>query len=68
MNRKVVTVTPAAASFATPYSSGDVIGAVNEIQNAAVNSGQDVKLDSLVVLDKANQKSANRSIVQNMQA
>lgn len=58
MNKKVITITPAAASFATPYSSGDVIGAVNTLSNAALNSGQAVKLDSVVVLDKANQKSS----------
>lgn len=58
MNRKIFTVTPAAASFATPYSSGDVIGGANEVVGAALNSGQAVKLDSVVVLDAANQKSA----------
>ena len=58
MIRKVITVTPDLASFATPYSSGDVMGAANTITDAATDTKGVVKLDSLVVLDKANQKAA----------
>lgn len=58
VSRRVVTVTPAAASFVTQYSSGDVIGAVNEIPLASVSSGLAIKLDTVVVLDKANQKAS----------
>ena len=58
MQKKVISVTPAAASFATPYSSGDVIGAVNTVANAAKSNGLQVKLDTVIVLDKANQKAA----------
>lgn len=58
MNRKVITVTPAAASFATPYSSGDVIGGVNTVPAAMVNPGSTSKLDTVVVIDLANQKAA----------
>jgi len=54
----VVTVTPNMASFATPYSSGDVIGSVTKIPNALLDMGYCAKLLSVVVLDAANQKSA----------
>lgn len=56
--RKLITVTPAAASFATPYSSGDVIGALNEVTNAVETNKEGSLLKSILVLDKANQKSA----------
>lgn len=55
---KILTITPAAASFATPYTSGDVIGAVNTLSKAVEEMGGAAVLDSIVVLDKANQKSA----------
>lgn len=56
--KKVISVTPNLASFATPYSSGDVLGSVNTVTGATNNSKGVVKLDSIIVLDKANQKSA----------
>ena len=55
---KIFSVIPAAASFATPYSSGDVIGGLNTITGAVLDTGACAKLDSIVVLDAANQKSA----------
>ena len=58
MDKKVLSITPGLASFATPYSSGDVLGAVNTVSSAALNSGQCDKLDTVLVLDKANQKAA----------
>ncbi len=54
----VVTIVPAAASFATPYQTGDVIGGTNTISNAVLDNESSSVLDSLVVLDAANQKSA----------
>lgn len=57
-NRIQVTVTPNAASFATPYSSGDVIGSLNTITNAVLQNKSSAILKSLLVLDAANQKSA----------
>jgi hypothetical protein len=58
MLRQIFTVTPNAASFATPYSSGDVIGAPVEVPSAVAASGAAAFLRSLVVIDKTNQKSA----------
>lgn len=58
LNAKVVSITPAAASFATPYTSGDVIGAVNTISHAVLDGAGCSRLLSLAVLDKANQKVA----------
>ncbi len=51
--KKLFTVTPNAASFVTPYSSGDVIGAVNKIANAVLDSGAVANLVSLSLMDKA---------------
>lgn len=51
-------MTPNLASFATPYSSGDVLGSVLEIKNAVAGGGCCAILESLVVIDLANQKSA----------
>lgn len=53
----VITITPNAASFATPYSSGDVIGGVNSVPGTVNNPGGPATLDSVIVLDKANQKA-----------
>lgn len=53
----VLQFTPNAAGFATPYSSGDVIGGVNEIIGA-VGDPDPTFLVSITVLDKANQKAA----------
>ena len=54
----IISVQPNLASFATPYSSGDVLGSVNTIAGAVNDSKGVSKLDSIVVLDAANQKSA----------
>lgn len=54
----IITATPAAASFATPYSSGDVIGGANTLTNAVHKTPGTGIIQSIVVLDKANQKSA----------
>jgi hypothetical protein len=56
--RKILSITPAAASFATPYSSGDVIGGTNTITAAVLDPKGVSRLESVVVLDKANQKAA----------
>lgn len=55
--KRIISVTPDLASFATPYSSGDVLGAVNTIAGAVNDSKGVAKLDTIIVLDKANQKS-----------
>jgi hypothetical protein len=57
-NCRLFTVTPAAASFATPYSSADVIGGVNTVTDVVDFRSAGCKLISLSVLDAANQKSA----------
>ena len=54
----IKSVQPNLASFATPYSSGDVLGSLNTISDAVAEGKSSCKLDSLVVLDAANQKSA----------
>ncbi len=43
---------------AAAYSSGDVIGTLQEITDAVVDKGGTAILQSIVALDKANQKSA----------
>lgn len=53
----VVTVTPNLASFATPYSSGDVLGGLNTIPLAVMDAHSSASVDSFVTLDAANQKS-----------
>lgn len=58
MNRRLFSVSPVATSFATPYSSGDVIGAVTEIPTALLDDGASALLKSLVALDKSNSKVA----------
>lgn len=58
LNVIIKAVTPNLASFATPYSSGDVLGSLNTIAAAVSNQGGPCKLKSLVVLDAANQKQA----------
>ncbi len=56
-NAKLIQVTPNTASFSTPYSSGDVVGSLNTIVGAALDSGACSNLISLVVTDAGNQKS-----------
>jgi hypothetical protein len=58
MEGKIINVTPAAASYATPYSAGDVIGAINTLSEAVNNSGGSCKIQSLAVLDKSNQSAS----------
>ncbi len=53
---KVISVTPNLASFATPYSSGDVLGSVNKIPGAVDYKGATSLLLSLVVTDSINLK------------
>lgn len=57
-NVTVIKVVPALASFATPYSSGDVLGALNTISGAVLSGKGACVVDSIVVLDDANQKSS----------
>ncbi len=54
----IITITPALASFATPYSSADVLGAVNTVTNAVSFKKGTAILESVVAIDLANQKSA----------
>jgi hypothetical protein len=57
-NAKVISVTPNLASFATPYSAGDVLGSVLTLSAVALEKNATAILESVVVLDKANQKAA----------
>lgn len=58
IERKVITVTPNAATFATPYSSGDVVGVLLTIANAVLEVHGAALLESLTVLDKSAQGKA----------
>lgn len=53
----MITITPAAASFATPYSANDIVGGVNTVINFTGPGDELSLLTSLVVIDKAKQKA-----------
>ncbi len=55
---QIITLTPALASFATPYSSGDVLGVVLKVPNAVLDHQGVAVVRSVCVIDLANQKSA----------
>lgn len=54
---EVLTVTPT-VSASPDYSAGDAVGGIQTLTSAARTSGGKVSLESLTVVDKANQKKA----------
>lgn len=57
-NQKVIAITPVLTSFATPYSSGDVLGAILTVSAVVQDPKGVATLSTVVVLDQTNQKSA----------
>jgi hypothetical protein len=58
MATRIITVTPAIASFATPFTADDVVGEVNTVLSMS-GAGQGVdSLGSIVLIDYAKQKAA----------
>lgn len=52
----LINVTPDIVAAA--YASGDVIGTIRTVTNVSLDSGGTAELTSLIIIDKANQKSA----------
>ncbi len=50
-----IDVTPALASFATPYTANDVLGGINTVVSRALGTKSIEALGSLTVIDKAKQ-------------